>query len=324
MKIIANEFVMPIAFEGECHASHFVTLGDGRVFCVFFKGSKEGRDDVRIYGSFRNPADGSWSEPVDLSDDDGVPHWNPVLFRRKDGSVMLFYKIGKKIAEWKTFCRISKDNCETWGDSFELVKGDKSGGRGPVRNKAIYSSDGRIIAPASTEIGEWKCFFDISEDEGKTWTRTKDIVMLDEHLDRSRPLEWRGIIQPAIWETENGFHALLRCSEGNIFRTNSVDGVNWSIPQPTNMPNNNSGIDAVCLPDGRIILVCNPVSEDWGARSPISLYVSNDNGNNFELLTHLTTMPGEYSYPAVMYEEGKLHITYTWQRRTIQYFCFEL
>ena len=70
-----------------------------------------------------------------------------------------------------------------------------------------------------------------------------------------------------------------------------------------------------------MILCANPVSENWGSRSPISLYVSEDNGHTFRLLTHLTTMAGEYSYPALRYENSLLHITYTWQRRTVRYFC---
>jgi predicted neuraminidase len=55
----------------------------------------------------------------------------------------------------------------------------------------------------------------------------------------------------------------------------------------------------------------------------MSLFVSEDDGQTFTLLTHLTTMPGEYSYPALRYENGRLHVTYTWNRRTVQYFCFE-
>jgi len=320
MKIAANEFVLPFRDGYECHASHFVVLGKGRVFCVCFYGSREGNNDVRIYGAFRTP-DCKWSEPFPITEDDGVPHWNPVLFRRKDGAVVLFYKVGKPIADWYTKCKISYDNCKTWTESFEMVSSDLSGGRGPVRNKAIYLSDGSILAPGSTEKGEWKCFFDRSFDEGQTWQRSEDIRIPSSILSQYDSPTGKGVIQPTVWETKDGFHALLRSTEGYIFRTDSKDALNWSAAHPTSMPNNNSGIDAVCLPDGRIILACNPVSENWGSRTPISLYESKDNGNTFDLLTHLTTMKGEFSYPAMQYINGFLHITYTWCRKTIQYMC---
>lgn len=316
MKILANEFILPFREGWQCHASHVLPLENGEVYCVYFYGSREGNDDVCIYGSRRTP-DCRWSQPQLLSEVDGIPHWNPVLFRRNDGAVVLFYKVGKTIADWYTKCRISYDECRTWGDSFEMIPGDTSGGRGPVRNKAVYLSDGSILAPGSTEQGRWKCFFDRSFDEGKTWVRSADLEILPEE-------EKRGIIQPTIWESAEGVHALLRSTEGKIYRTDSADGSEWCAPYATEMPNNNSGIDLVTLPDGRLILCCNPVSGNWAGRTPLSLFESTDNGKTFTLLSHLTTMEGKYAYPALVLEGNKLHVTYTWNRRTLQYFCLEL
>lgn len=323
MKITANEFVMPIRPNLSAHASRILPLDNGEVYCVFFYGTAEGNDDVRVFGSLRNNR-GVWSDPVPLSEDDGIPHWNPVLFRRRDGSVILFYKVGKTIAQWYTRIRISRDNCRTWEDSCEMIPGDTSGGRGPVRNSPVYLSDGSILAPGSTEQGEWKCFFDRSCDEGLTWIRSKDVRLPAELLSKYNDLTSRGIIQPTLWKTEAGVHALMRSSEGYIYRTDSPDGTDWSIPYAIDMPNNNSGIDAVKLPDGRIVLACNPVSDNWGRRTPLSLYISEDNGFTFSLLTHLVTCSrGGYAYPALQYADGRLHISYTWDRETVCYVCLE-
>ncbi|MBQ9117571.1 MAG: exo-alpha-sialidase [Clostridia bacterium] len=323
MRIIANEFILPFRDGWQCHAGHLAVLGEGKVFSVFFYGSKEGQGDVRIYGSMRTP-EGKWSKAIPLSEDDGIPHWNPVLFKRKDGSVVLFYKVGRTIAEWVTKCRISYDGCETWGESFTMVEGDTSGGRGPVRNKAIYLSDGSVLAPGSTEQGEWKCFFDRSVDDGKTWQRSRDLCVSSDELTVYESHDKKGIIQPTVWESESGVHALMRSTEGKIYRTDSTDlGATWCEPYATDMPNNNSGIDLARLPDGRLILACNPVSENWGSRTPLTLYVSEDDGKSFEFYTHLITMEGKYAYPAVIYENGKLHIIYTWNRKTMQYMCLD-
>ena len=321
MKIVASEFILPIREGWQCHASHILPLPNGEVFSVFFYGSREGSDDVRIYGSLRS-SDGQWSEAVPLSEDDGMPNWNPVLFRREDGVVFLFYKSGPDCSVWHTRCRISEDNCRTWGESFELVPGDRSGGRGPVRNKPIYLTDGSILAPGSTELGEWKCFFDRSIDGGKTWQRSEDIRLEPALLEKYDNMAGRGIIQPTLWQTDSGIHAMMRSSEGRIFRTDSPDGIHWCRPYPTSMPNNNSGIDLVKLPDGRLVLCCNPISDNWGKRTPISLYISEDNGNTFTLLTHLfTSSIGGYAYPALQYADGCLHISYTWDRKSIAYMC---
>lgn len=318
MKILRNEFILPFIDGKECHAGHLTLLGDGNVFCVFFYGSKEGNDDVRIFGSLRTP-DAKWSEPQPITEDDGLPHWNPILQRRSDGSIVLYYKVGKTIAGWQTRYKISYDECKTWSESYELVPGDISGGRGPVRNKVITLSDKRMIAPGSTEIGEWKCFFDVSSDNGNSWVRTDELRIFDGEYDESH--KGRGIIQPTLWQSPDGIHALMRSTEGVIYRADSQDGYNWCRPYVTNMPNNNSGIDVAVLPDGRLILACNPVGDNWGKRTPLSLYVSSDNGQTFELLTHLITMKGEYAYPTLIFDNGCLHIVYTWNRKTMTYMC---
>ena len=134
-----------------------------------------------------------------------------------------------------------------------------------------------------------------------------------------------GAIQPSLWEDEAGVHALLRTSQGYLYRTDSEDlGRSWSQPASSGIPNNNSGIDLVKAPDGTLYLACNPVGENWGARSPISLLISKDGGAHWEHLTHLVTMPGEYSYPAVLWQDGCLLITHTWQRKSIQFWKIRL
>lgn len=319
MKILANEFILPFAEGFSCHASHFELLPDGRVFCVFFYGSKEGNDDVRIGGCFRE-TNGTWGELIAISEDDGVPHWNPVLFKRNDGAYVLFYKVGKTIPHWKTYYRVSTDHCATWSEPRELVAGDESGGRGPVRNKAIYLSDGSILAPTSTEQGEWRSFFDRSTDGGVTWQSSALLSIAGEMRGKYESLDGHGIIQPTVWESKEGAHALMRSTEGKIYRTDSKDHIHWCAPYPIAMPNNNSGIDVAKAPDGRLFLACNPM-EASSARSPLSIYVSTDNGMTFSLYTHLSTGAGKFAYPALRYANGCLHVTYTWNRRTIVYAC---
>lgn len=332
MRIECNEFVLPIREGWSSHASHLTVLPDGRVFCVFFYGSGEGNNDVRIWGAMREPGiPGKWNDPVPLTPDDGLPHWNPVLFTRNDGTVILFYKVGRTIPGWRTWCIESSDGCLTWSEPREMIPGDDSGGRGPVRNKAIYLADGTILAPGSTEGDTWRCFIDRSTDNGRSWTRSDDLciphtrlaVPIAVKIDRGtgKPVG-RGIIQPTLWADEKGVHALMRSSEERIYRSDSIDGgITWCDPYSTELPSNNSAIDVERLPDGRLVLAYNPVGKNWGLRSPLSLSISSDNGESWQHLTHLVTgtVKHAFAYPALIYAQDALHLTFTWCRQSVVY-----
>ena len=87
----------------------------------------------------------------------------------------------------------------------------------------------------------------------------------------------------------------------------------------TPLPNNNSGLDLVHIGGGRLVLACNPVAGNWSRRTPISLLGSTDNGETWSRLLDLETGEGEFSYPAIIAAGGKLHVTYTWNRKNIIY-----
>lgn len=317
-----------------CHASSVAALPDGSVFAAWFSGSKEGADDVAVWGSLRRK--NVWEEPRVVMKREALPHWNPVLFVRPDGSVLLFFKIGREISSWQTWLSVSGDGCRTWSEPAELVPGDR-GGRGPVRNKVIALSDGRWLAPASLENGEWRCFADRSDDGGVTWRKSNEIFA-DLSGERSQSADYksipvseqsfggRGVIQPTLWESAPGrVHMLMRSSERRIFRSDSGDnGESWCPAYATELPNNNSGIDLARVPDGRLFLVYNPVGENWGSRFPLSLACSEDNGASWSEVLTLEKEPGEYSYPAIIYSGNALLITYTYRREDIAFWRLEL
>ena len=81
----------------------------------------------------------------------------------------------------------------------------------------------------------------------------------------------------------------------------------------------NSGIDAVRLEDGRVILAANPVAGNWAARTPLSLLVSSDGGETWPGRIDVETDPGEYSYPALITTPTGVALSYTWNRRRIAF-----
>ena len=147
---------LPTAF---AHASTLLQV-DQELLCCNFGGSHEGQADVGIYLCRRGPR--GWSEPQLLVSGEEA-NWNPVLCYYR-GEVLLFYKEGQAIAHWRTYLLRSQDGGHSWSAPEELVPGDASGGRGPVRNKCLVLGDGSLLAGGSLERGLWTAFADRSTD----------------------------------------------------------------------------------------------------------------------------------------------------------------
>ncbi len=332
-----REFVVPLEkrITDSAHASTLLKMKDGSVLAAWFGGSWEKDPNVNIYMA-RRGIDGLWQEPYEIAGFTEEAAWNPVLFRCPDDSVMLFFKSGAEIPEWKTYYRRSYDEGLTWTDSEELVPGDTSGGRGPVKDKPILLSDGKtILAPASMESpNTFDSFVDISTDNGKTWKKSKTIPirhvkfipsMVDQPYSKYRCFGL-GVIQPTLWEDSGGvIHAFMRSTSSAIFTSVSHDkGESWELAYDSGLPNNNSGIDLVRTENGFLYLCYNPNENlpcyTRGSRTPLVIDFSKDNGLTWERLITLESEEGEYSYPAIIADgNDKLMVTYTYKRETI---CF--
>lgn len=310
----------------ECHASTVVEAPDGSLLCAWFGGTREKDPDVSVWISRFNGT--SWSPPERTAKVGEIAHWNPVLFRDSNDIVYLFFKVGVDEVNWSTYWMQTQDAGESWSKPMPLVEGDV-GGRGPVKNKPIILSDGTWLAPASLERKEgereiWTAFSERSTDNGKTWVRSADFALPDERDER---YGGPGAIQPTFWESSPGtVHALMRTGAGVAWRTDSSDGgITWSTVAATDLPNNNSGFDALRLEDGRVLLVYNPVGEDWGPRTPLDLAVSTRNGATWRTMAHLEDDPNEeseYSYPAIVRTKDGIAVTYTWKRERIR--CWQI
>lgn len=313
----------PEKYFAQCHASTLVLAANGDVICAWFGGTYEDHPDVAIWMNRR--VGGIWTEPFIVADEEGIPCWNPVLSKNSNGRLFLYYKVGKTPRVWHTMYTYSDDDGLSWSFPKELVEGD-IGGRGPVKNKCIILSNGEMLAPASIETDtSWDAFVDRSID-GIVFEKS-GLVPIDH-----TKLTGKGIIQPTLWESQPGqVHMLLRSSEGSIFRSDSDNyGKSWSPAFQTVQPNNNSGIDVV-LTEGVLALIHNPVRGNWGARTPVKLSLSEDNGQTWRetiVLDHneepKDKLDGEFSYPAIVANGRNLFICYTWKRRTVAFWEVEL
>ena len=312
--VVAREFIaadMPTAM---CHASTLCEV-DGALIAAWFGGDYEGHHEVAIWSS-RRPRGGSWSAPVQLedgtvADDRRYACWNPVLFKPEGGPLMLFYKVGASPRSWWGMVAASHDGGSSWGMPRRLPDGIL----GPIKDKPIQLQDGTLLCPSSTEdpglrvfSQGWRIHLERSGDLGLTWRRSGP-------LNRAQEID---AIQPCLLRHGGSrLQLLARSRSGRIAQAWSPDGgLSWGEMTLSQLPNPNSGIDAVTLRDGRQLLVYNHCE---AGREVLNVALSSD-GERWQAALVLEDQPGEYSYPAVIQAaDGLVHITYSWRRRRVSH-----
>ncbi len=315
--LVKQEFVIAKPPFEECHASTILPLRDGGVLVSYFAGTKEGNSDVGIWVS--HCKGGKWLPPVEVANGEPspatrhterVPAWNPVLFRMRDGSIALFYKLGPTPQTWWGMRMDSTDEGKTWSEPVRLPDGIY----GPIKNKPVRLADGSILCPTSIEDKDgWRVYFERTNDEGKTWEKTACVPA---------PKGVRGIQPSVLFHPDGTLQAVGRTGHmdtgGFVYQTFSTDnGKTWSRLTSTPLPNNNSGTDAVTLKEGGHLLIYNHVL--GRARSPLNLAFSPD-GARWHGMLVLEDEPGEFSYPAIIQtDDGMVHAVYTWKRKNIRY-----
>lgn len=326
-----NEFIFPPGSTSfpSSHASTVVELSNGNVMSAWFGGSAEGRSDVAIWYATRNQ--GGWSAPTELVREPGIACYNPVLFHTHDGRLWMYYKFGPSPATWSAGRIYSTDEGKTWSAPEHLP----AGLLGPIRAKPLVEADGTIVSGTSFEsYRSWAAWIERSIDNGATWVKLGPIVPPEsdyrksgngpgEIADVPGSMDWkfiRGIIQPSVVQLKAAHLRLYARSTallGRVMIADSIDnGLTWTAARPIGVPNPNSGIDAIALADGRVVLLYNNATS---SRSPLNLAVSHD-GEHFTMFRTLESDTGEYSYPAlVQAANGDLLMTYTWNRKTIKY-----
>lgn len=323
------------------HASTLVELRNGDILAAWFAGTKEGAPDVAIYGARLHA--GTWSAPVELARADHVACWNPVLFHTRDGRLWLYYKYGTHPSTWLGARKSSSDEGRTWSAAETLPAGIL----GPIKDKPLVLPNGIIVSGSSVEHGTWTAWIERSTDNGATWTHFGPITVPD-NLDlpnaaalaaaantatppapassnvhtKVYPLATKtvGIIQPTVVSLGDHhlrFYARSHTRAARIAVADSYDdGITWTQAHFIDLPNPNSGIDAVRLRDGRILLIFN---NSYNERTPLNLAVSRD-GEHFHIFKTLEDGPGQYSYPAIIQaRNGDVLMTYSWRRETIKF-----
>ncbi|PXW45433.1 putative neuraminidase [Klebsiella oxytoca] len=297
------------------HAANLLPLPDGSLMCVWFGGTQEGVADISVWGSRLLLESRQWSDAVKLSTDASRSEQNPVLFLAPDNVLWLLWtaQISGNQDTAIVRYRQSTDLGQTWGEIATLL--DKPGTF--IRQPITVLENGNWLLPVfycRTQPGEkWVGNDDISavkisSDQGKTW-RDVDVP------------QSLGCVHMNITALPSSTLVALFRSRwaDNIYYSQSVDhGESWSVPEPTELPNNNSSIQVTTLTSGELALVFNHMSAAGALERRASLYDEIDDGDNSrkepEVTNGRTAFWGAPRAPmtvAISADGGK---TWPWQR----------
>ncbi|MFC4561085.1 exo-alpha-sialidase [Nocardiopsis mangrovi] len=256
----------------QAHAANLAVLPDGDLGCVWFGGTQEGVADISVWFSRLPAGSDTWSRPVRLSDDTTRSEQNPVLFAAPGGALWLLYTAqhagNQDTAEVRV--RVSDDSGHTWGPVRTLVPASATGGVF-VRQPIVVLDSGRWLLPVFHCVrpaeGKWVGDLDtsgllVSDDAGATWRH--------QEIPGST-----GCVHMNIVPLDDGtLLALFRSRWADaIHESRSTDeGRSWTVPVPTELPNNNSSIQVTGLGDGRIALVYNDARATGTTERRVSLY----------------------------------------------------
>ncbi|MCF3638831.1 exo-alpha-sialidase [Rhizobium sp. TRM95111] len=308
------------------HAASLHLLDDEALLCTWFGGTLEGKSDISIFASLLAKGASHWGPAQRLSFDPAHSEQNPVLFSAPDGRLLLFHTSQPSGNQDECRIRMAKVRRDV-ADPLRLSASEGCYLDLPpgcfIRAPLMVRTDGAWLLPIFRCVRRpgqrWNGSHDtaavgVSSDGGMTWR-------LDE-LDGST-----GCVHMSPVQIGQGMQAAFfrRRQADFVYRAESADdGLTWSMPVPTDVPNNNSSIAVSRLRDGRIAMICNPVnaahSPDrraslydelgdgdarpeadpaggclpvWGVpRAPVSLCLSQDGGRSFPARLVIEDGPG--------------------------------
>ena len=180
-----------------------------------------------------------------------------------------------------------------------------------VRNPALPLADGGMLLPVHFELG-LKVAAALRFDAhgsfvGMVRLSQRDYLLQPTLLARSAT-EWLAFFRNGHG---NGPIAVVRTQDG---------GQHWSDAPDLALDNPDSAIAALALGPQQMLLAHNP---NVGSRATLDLRCAHD-GQQWNLLQHLEQgqQGDEYSYPALLWQDGQLWVSYTDQRKFIAWARF--
>ncbi|KAI6912847.1 hypothetical protein D0869_02697 [Hortaea werneckii] len=242
----------------QCHASNLLLLRNGDLLCAWFGGTQEGKPDISIYLSRKAANSKGWTGAEKVTFDNSRSEQNPVLFESPSGDIWLLYTSQNAGDQDSALVKrqISSDGGHSWSQAELLFSEPGTFIRQPV----ILLEAGTLVIPT------FKC----RTEPGTRWIGNDDISSV--RITQDQGQSWRehevpnsfGAVHMEIQRLKSGegYLALYRSRWADyICLSRSANGIDWSEPQPTTLPNPNAGICFNVLSSGRVLVVYNHSSK---------------------------------------------------------------
>ena len=299
-----------------------IELKDGRL-CLIYTRFTGGSGDHAAADLVRRTSDdggGNWSDDsIVVRRPGGLNVMSVSLLRLRSGDIALFYLRKTSQEDCRPLMRISKDETETWSRPTVCIT-DKVGYYVLNNDRAVQLSDGRLILPVARHQGPGQardtagvimCY--LSDDNGKTWRRSKD------SFKGYGPNGQRITVQePGVVELKSGrLMMFMRTNAGSQYICYSEDGgETWSKAQPSNLasPLSPASIERIAW-TGDLLCVWNDHSGihryPAGRRTPLCLAVSRDEGKTWSRSRIIEdNSDGWYCYTAVTFVQNRALLAY--------------
>lgn len=335
------------------HSSSIVETPNGGLLAVWFHGSGERKaDDARVQGARLAPGAEAWSERFTAAEYPDFPDTNATLLVDPFERLWLFWMtfVANEVEGTILSYKVSSDFEQAEGppkwdrermllfqpdlDRMERktrrtleplldgatperiahiervirLAGDKFQSRmgWMVRTHPVVLPSGRMLLGVYSDTYDFSLVV-YSDDGGVTWTASEPIVGL-------------GNVQPSIVRRKDGILAAYMRDNGpepkRVLRAVSADeGVTWSTPVDTELPNPGSSVEVIRLESGEWLMVGNDTEE---GRWSLAAMISGDEGETWKWKRHLELDEreagrGAFSYPSVIQaSDGRVHVTYSY------------
>lgn len=323
-----EQFVDPTFTRPSAHVSSLCQLSDGRMLALWYAGTREGARDVALYTATREPGlTNVWSTPAAVVTHEAASEetfryvkkvGNGIPFVGTNGQLHLLY-VTTGFGGWSCSAlnlKTSSDGGVTWSRSRRLGLSPFFNISELVKNAPTPLASGGFVVPIYHEV--------MGKFSELLWLRPSGASF---DVIKTRVAGGRTAFQSALVALNETNALMLSRSAGSvakIYATRTADaGQSWSALETIDLPNSNSGLDAIRLSDGRLLLAFNDTDSN---RDNLRLAISADAGVTWQRAGTLADEKGEeFSYPTVFQSnDGLVHVTYTWKRRGIKEATFNI
>ena len=338
MIVDANQKI-PRAGEGSS-----VLLKDRAIMLAYsqFTG-KSDHDSATIVSRISKNGAGTWSKPEKILEKspDALNVMSISLLRLHNGKIAFLYLHKFAKDDCIPYICFSEDEGISWSEAIPVTKHGKYY---VVNNdRLIQTKAGRLIIPAClhevTPEGKYdergSCGVFYSDDNGASWEKSPEFISIkNENAVKPHKIEKdkdkireevlsRGIYsqEPGVVELSDGKIMMwARTNGGYMYKSMSHDGGGkWSEFMPVTSIISPCGPQSIKRIPGtsRLICVYNDhnaynFAEDswWSWRTPLSIAVSDDEGDNWNTIGEIEDTSHNYCYTSILFFDDKTLLTY--------------